>query len=57
MDSTEETKNLREKTESFALNPRSKTIYQPKWGSTAAYKKLLVDGFKNENNANFDDIC
>ena len=57
MDSTEETKNLREKTDCFNLNPRSKTIYQPKWGSTAAYKKLLVDGFKDTNNDNFDDVC
>ena len=57
MDSTEEKKILAEKTESFVLNPRSKTIYQPKWGCTAAYKKLLIEGFGDANNANFDDVC
>ena len=57
MDSTEEVKTLRAKTETFSLNSRSKTIYQPKWGCTAAYKKLLIEGFKDENNANFDDVC
>jgi len=45
MDSTEEKKILAERTDNFTLNSRSKTIYQPKWGCTAAYKKLLIEGF------------